>query len=995
MKIKQLKRFIYIHATPRAIRQQILLALTIGIFTGYSSLSFAAPQLRANNISQTSSTTPFVNGSSDQPINTLVTVVHNLSDLLMCQALTQANGNWQCQLIEALPQGTTSLQAIIIDARGDIGRYSFSVTVKFDSDNDGIIDLIEGSLDSDNDSLPNQLDLDSDNDGLPDSFESGAPSFTLSGLDVDKDSIDDAIDISYIGTSDSNGNGVADQFDPKDSDADGIADYIDPDSDNDGIPDRVEASNIPAMTGLDTDQDGIDNAIDFDIHGGKDRNNNNISDVFEPRKTDRDALPDYLDVDSDSDGILDSAEADATLQDSDGDGIDNLFDVDNAPNGVDSNLDGIRDDANIVDTDQDTIPDYRDLDSDNDGIVDVIEAGFSDDNNDGFVDGSGTTNSPQNSDNDDIPDFRDLDSNNDNLNDLATVGLFIRFDLNNDGRIDDNLLEDSDKDGIANIIDLQPQSFGLSFDTDKDGILDAQDLDDDNDGLADFFESPNDQDIDTDGDGFVDRVDLDSDDDGILDSLEGINGPLDDIDLNGRIDNFVDNNQDGIDDGVALDTKPVDSDSDGIPDFLDLDSDNDSLFDLHEASLEGPTLDSNNDGKIDSSEDNDFDGYKDVVDVDVNGSNFSATAIRPLNSNPSTAPDFQNPDSDDDGFNDGLENADYDKNGVIDRLQNDEPFQVGGGSYSFGLIGMLLGLAIYWRRSAISSLKPLTKKLKNHFFSIFYSTLLISALSIPSEQAHAINVCGRSAANSGDQGLVLKSKEGSLLEQDTYYQNIGNEYLAYDFYKCWYIGLGQGSSSLEPEGERVNHWEPISDSSDGYQVYLGYHITPHWFTEFSYTDAGSIEFSNTLPNANSENAELSYKIPALSFGYWLFDTNLPVNAYLKSGLSSIRTENTEDTLPVETSNIQINLGVGIQARWDRWFTRFYHDSYSNDVKFTGFSLGVYIGGKRQAVETPPVYDSYAPPVYVEPLESELNAKPVDHRKPHLRHSTESTEAHKK
>ena len=81
--------------------------------------------------------------------------------------------------------------------------------------------------------------------------------------------------------------------------------------------------------------------------------------------------------------------------------------------------------------------------------------------------------------------------------------------------------------------------------------------------------------VDTDGDGIPDYLDLDSDNDGILDSIEK---------------------------GTASDasTNPADTDKDGIPDYRDLDSDNDGITDLEESGIPNPdTLDTNNDGIID------------------------------------------------------------------------------------------------------------------------------------------------------------------------------------------------------------------------------------------------------------------------------------------------------------------------------------------------------------------------------------------------------------
>ena len=119
---------------------------------------------------------------------------------------------------------------------------------------------------------------------------------------------------------------------PKESDLDGSTDDLDSDSDNDGIPDTIEAQgnvSVP-ISNMDTNKNGLDNAFEPG---------------FTSVDTDGDGIPDYLDLDSDNDGILDSAE---TANDFDGDGIKN----------------------------------YRDLDSDNDLCSDVIEAGFLDANGD-------------------------------------------------------------------------------------------------------------------------------------------------------------------------------------------------------------------------------------------------------------------------------------------------------------------------------------------------------------------------------------------------------------------------------------------------------------------------------------------------------------------------------------------------------------------------------------------------------------------------------------
>lgn len=131
---------------------------------------------------------------------------------------------------------------------------------------------------------------------------------------------------------------------PKDTDGDGIPDQLDADSDNDGISDLIEAqvNASVALSNGDTNLDGLDNALEPG---------------FTPVDTDADGVADYLDLDSDNDGILDLNESTA---DTDGDGIAN----------------------------------YRELDSDNDLCNDVIEAGFLDPNGDGILGNSPVTISP-------------------------------------------------------------------------------------------------------------------------------------------------------------------------------------------------------------------------------------------------------------------------------------------------------------------------------------------------------------------------------------------------------------------------------------------------------------------------------------------------------------------------------------------------------------------------------------------------------------------------
>ena len=89
---------------------------------------------------------------------------------------------------------------------------------------------------------------------------------------------------------------------------------------------------------------------------------------------------------------------------------------------------------------------------------------------------------------------------------------------------------------------------------------------------------------DLDNDGVADMFDLDADNDGIEDVIEAGLGTL--SNARGKIDvAWVDSNTNGLHDGAesAAALPALDSDGDGIPNYIDLDSDNDSLFDVDES----------------------------------------------------------------------------------------------------------------------------------------------------------------------------------------------------------------------------------------------------------------------------------------------------------------------------------------------------------------------------------------------------------------------------
>jgi len=93
---------------------------------------------------------------------------------------------------------------------------------------------------------------------------------------------------------------------------------------------------------------------------------------------------------------------------------------------------------------------------------------------------------------------------------------------------------------------------------------------------------------DNDLDGIEDTLDLDSDNDGIPDFIENESKLMP---LSG-----VDNDLNGLDDVYNINAIPLDSDNDSVFDFYDLDSDNDGIYDLIESGQLGPLSDTNLDG---------------------------------------------------------------------------------------------------------------------------------------------------------------------------------------------------------------------------------------------------------------------------------------------------------------------------------------------------------------------------------------------------------------
>ena len=440
-----------------------------------------------------------------------------------------------------------------------------------------------------------------------------------------------------------------------DSDNDGIINSLDLDSDNDGIYDLIEAGHKAADTNVDGRIDGT--PANFGTNGLFDvietaADSDEINYTISNSEITPNTTYDAYELDSDGDGCFDTAEAD--ISDSDEDGIAGTGTPSVLPNGLIDGLtytkpsnsswhDHSTTNCSIscesgIDSDGDGIGDDCDLDDDNDGIPDLAECPST---------ASGLT-GPLMTFTSDISSTDPQD---------PTVPHILNSITHNGNTFTDFLVPKSFKSGlsltspssvvaVSNSTDLYSFSSNPNFETDIIDLFNTRDLgkylelDGNNFSDGDFYELFYDSPIVTTLGGYiaiterngnnrqvVQPIDADGNLIGSAITIErahyvnqGVtidaNGPqnswialypLEDLAPLGtlifglRVSFSTNNTYDGPDAKVFIfgDAELLfcDADNDGIPNQADLDSDNDGIYDLHEAGH--AAVDTNNDGIID------------------------------------------------------------------------------------------------------------------------------------------------------------------------------------------------------------------------------------------------------------------------------------------------------------------------------------------------------------------------------------------------------------
>lgn len=590
------------------------------------------------------------------------------------------------------------------------GCQGGAITPEFDPDGDGLDRAQEEVLgtspfdaDSDGDGVDDgrelevgtsPTDADSDDDGLSDGDELERRTNPLDP-DTDGGGVWDGEEVAA-------GTDPRERTDDIDADRDGLTDEeerergtdpLDSDSDGDGVSDfeEVQLLGTDPLDG-DSDDDGLNDGEERDLGTDptrEDTDGDTLSDGEEVREVGSDPLR----TDTDLDGLNDAFEvqlygSDPTDFDTDDDGLSDGRDVlalGSSPTSADTDNDGLSDadelgagtNPRLADTDLDGLTDLEEVtltgtnpllnDSDSDGLADGDEV-----NGTGSLSGIGATNPlDADSDGDGVRDGSELtrginplneDSDGDTLVDGFEV---FEFATN-------PALADSDGDGLDDAAEEQAGTNPRERDSDRDGLDDGEEVngvlvelpdgstvryvsspilrDTDGDAFNDFQEvrqyrtDPSNRDTDEDGltdveelllspvgadrlfdplDPLLGRADEDPDGDGLTNRQE--------IDLGADPAN-PDTDRDNLDDGLEVNvylTSPVirDSDEDGVPDGLEvlagayddgtlyinptlIDSDDDGIADGDEP--DGPLADSDDDGIPNGGDpDSDNDGLQD------------------------------------------------------------------------------------------------------------------------------------------------------------------------------------------------------------------------------------------------------------------------------------------------------------------------------------------------------------------------------------------------
>ena len=526
----------------------------------------------------------------------------------------------------------------------------------------------DGDKDTDDDGLTNKEESDPNLNTTTDRNGDGKPDITDGNKDEDGDGVDNK---------DEKDNGT-NPFNP-DTDGDGKKDGEDDannnDVDNDGVNDADEKDagldpnkndtdgNGTSDGDEDSDGDGISNKDESDTTkpGKTDENNDGVSDVNQPAdpkvthstKVGEDGVTRYtggVEIDPLGNGAShidrvtinytpedgnDGAGTPTTIYAVNKDGTWGLYTDDAGTQALNNPLITINSQTGKITFAPDAVADGTSLSAQNDNKATApksepskeISVVAKDDNHDADklldkddtdIDGDGVKNKDEEAAG---LDPHNPDTNGDGVKDgdEDTDGDGIPNKEESDA--DSDKITDKDGNGKSDITEGKDENGNQTKpkDTDGDGTPDYKDTDIDGDGVNNADENAaglDPRNPDSNGDGVKDG-DEDSDGDGKTNAEESNpdSNTITDKDGNGTSDIIEGKDENGNQ------TNPKDTDGDGTPDYKDTDIDGDGVnnADEKEAGLDPRNPDTNNDGKNDGDEDSDGDGISNKEESDASG----------------------------------------------------------------------------------------------------------------------------------------------------------------------------------------------------------------------------------------------------------------------------------------------------------------------------------------------------------------------------------------
>ncbi len=331
--------------------------------------------------------------------------------------------NWVVLIDQGNYSGTTTADLTIINLVVGMNSFMYRSTVSniaYACDPTTVSNIAQFVIltDTDNDGVPDLIDVDDDNDGILDTVEdNGVVDRDTDGngdpdrIQLDADA-DGCFDVTEAGFTDINGDGMLGNI-PVTVDATGQVTsgsdgYTPPnDLDGNGTPDFQEAGTSASITTDPVDQDFILNGnatfsvvgtgdtyqwevstdglnwtvlVDDAIYSGTTTPNltvstSNINLYFEEYRAQVSNIAYACDPVSTSLSATYN-----TLTDTDGDGVFDIIDVDDDNDGIFDTVEGEFTDSNL-----DGTPDRISLDADSDSCADTVEAGFDDPDGDGIL----------------------------------------------------------------------------------------------------------------------------------------------------------------------------------------------------------------------------------------------------------------------------------------------------------------------------------------------------------------------------------------------------------------------------------------------------------------------------------------------------------------------------------------------------------------------------------------------------------------------------------